>query len=70
MKWAKRPRCCWTTYSASWNARRRNALLQSAKGVQTFLTCTDKADAAGAHADAFLTASACDDEGHASLKEG
>ena len=30
------------------DARRRNALLQSAQGVQTFLTCTDKADAAGA----------------------
>jgi DNA replication and repair protein RecF len=35
------------------DARRRNALLKSAEGVQTFLTCTDRADAAGAHADAF-----------------
>jgi len=35
------------------DARRRNALLQSAQGVQTFLTCTDKADAAGAKADAY-----------------
>ncbi len=51
------------------DARRRNALLQSAKGVQTFLTCTDKADAAGAHADAFYRVSV-DDEGHASLTEG
>ena len=34
--------------------RRRNALLRSTEGVQTFLTCTDKQDAAGARADVFL----------------
>ncbi|MEG0901867.1 MAG: DNA replication/repair protein RecF, partial [Clostridia bacterium] len=31
------------------DAKRRNALLRSTEGVQTFLTCTDKQDAAGAH---------------------
>ncbi|MEG2253184.1 MAG: DNA replication and repair protein RecF, partial [Clostridia bacterium] len=36
------------------DAKRRNALLRSTEGVQTFLTCTDKQDAAGAHADVFL----------------
>lgn len=39
------------------DARRRNALLQSTQGVQTFITCTDKQDAAGAHADCFLEVS-------------
>lgn len=37
--------------------RRRNALLKSAEGVQTILTCTDRQDAAGAHADVFLRVS-------------
>lgn len=48
------------------DARRRNALLQSAQGVQTFLTCTDKADAAGARADAFYRVVNAD--GHALLQ--
>ena len=51
------------------DARRRNALLKSAEGVQTFLTCTDKADAAGAHADAFYQVKASPD-GKATLTEG
>ncbi|MDD3214205.1 MAG: DNA replication/repair protein RecF [Eubacteriales bacterium] len=51
------------------DARRRNTLLQSTQGVQTFLTCTDKADAAGAHADAYYRVQV-DAEGHALLKEG
>ncbi|HPF87961.1 MAG TPA: DNA replication/repair protein RecF [Candidatus Limiplasma sp.] len=46
--------------------QRRNALLQSTKGVQTFITCTDKSDAAGAQADAFYRV-ATDDNGKASL---
>lgn len=37
--------------------RRRNALLKSTEGVQTFLSCTDRQDAAGAHADVFLRVS-------------
>lgn len=36
------------------DAKRRGALLKSAEGVQTILTCTDRQDAAGAHADEFL----------------
>ncbi len=36
------------------DAKRRNALLKSAEGVQTFITCTDQQDAAGAKADVFL----------------
>ena len=51
------------------DARRRNALLQSAEGVQTFLTCTDKADAAGAKADAYYRVQT-DETGHAHLTEG
>ena len=51
------------------DARRRNALLQSARGVQTILTCTDKADAAGAKADAYFRVQA-DSTGHAKLVEG
>ena len=51
------------------DARRRNALLQSARGVQTFLTCTDKADAAGAQADAYYRVEP-DNDGHAHLTEG
>ena len=46
--------------------QRRNALLQSTKGVQTFITCTDQSDAAGAQADAFYRVTA-DDNGKASL---
>ena len=48
------------------DARRRNALLQSTRGVQTFLTCTDRSDAAGAQADAFYRVQA-DEAGCASL---
>ena len=51
------------------DARRRNALLQSAEGVQTLLTCTDKADAAGAKADAFYRVQN-DKANHAYLLEG
>lgn len=50
------------------DARRRNALLQSARGVQTVLTCTDKADAAGAKADAYFRVQS-DNNGHAQLLE-
>ena len=49
------------------DARRRNALLKSAQGVQTFLTCTDKADAAGAKADAFYRV--VNSDGVASLRQ-
>ncbi len=49
--------------------KRRNALLGAASGMQTFLTCTDKQDAAGAHADVFLRVSQ-DGLGHAELSEG
>ncbi|NLI21649.1 MAG: DNA replication/repair protein RecF [Clostridiales bacterium] len=51
------------------DARRRNALLQSAEGVQTIITCTDRADAAGARADAFFRVQT-DGENHAFLMEG
>ena len=51
------------------DARRRNALLQCTEGVQTFLTCTDKADAAGAKADAFYRVQP-DAAGHAYLTDG
>jgi len=51
------------------DARRRNALLQSAQGVQTFLTCTDKADAAGAKADAYYRVQT-DENNLAFLQEG
>nr|HPJ02412.1 DNA replication and repair protein RecF [Candidatus Limiplasma sp.] len=47
--------------------KRRNALLQSTKGVQTFITCTDKSDAAGAKADAFYRVTT-DEGGKAHLK--
>ncbi len=36
------------------DSKRRHALLKSTEGVQTFITCTDKSDAAGARADAFF----------------
>ena len=39
------------------DVRRRSALLKSTEGVQTLLTCTDRQDAADAHADAFLCVS-------------
>lgn len=51
------------------DVRRRGALLQSAQGLQTFLTCTDKQDAAGVQADVFIRV--CQDEtGHALIAEG
>lgn len=34
--------------------RRRSALLRSSQGVQTLITCTDRQDAADAHADVYL----------------
>ena len=37
--------------------KRRNALLQSARGIQTILSCTDLSDAAGARADVYLRVS-------------
>lgn len=37
--------------------KRRNALLKSTEGIQTILSCTDKADAAGAKADVFIRVS-------------
>lgn len=39
------------------DVRRRSALLKSTEGVQTLLTCTDRRDAADAHADVFLRVS-------------
>ena len=47
--------------------QRRNALLKSTQGVQTFITCTDKSDAAGAKADAFYRVTT-DEKGKAVLK--
>lgn len=49
------------------DARRRNALLRSAEGVQTFITCTDRSDAAGARANLYLRVER-DGEGHAVLR--
>ena len=37
--------------------RRRSALLRSTDGVQTLITCTDRQDAADAHADVYLRVS-------------
>ncbi len=37
--------------------KRRSALLQSAHGIQTILSCTDRSDAAGAKADVYLRVS-------------
>ena len=48
--------------------KRRNALLKSTEGVQTLLSCTDKADAAGAKADVFLRVGQ-DENGNAFLTE-
>ena len=49
--------------------KRRSALLQTTQGVQTFITCTDKQDAAGTRADVFLRVRQ-DEEGHALIEEG
>ena len=43
------------------DVRRRSALLKSTEGVQTLITCTDRQDAADAHADAFLRVSQGED---------
>lgn len=43
------------------DVKRRSALLSSTEGVQTLLTCTDRQDAAGAHADVFLRVSQSSD---------
>jgi len=51
------------------DAKRRNALLKSAEGLQTFITCTDRQDAAGAKADVFLRVEQ-DEEGGARVVEG
>ena len=48
------------------DVRRRGALLRSTEGVQTVLSCTDRQDAADAHADVFLRVSQ-DDGGAARL---
>lgn len=51
------------------DVKRRSALLRTAQGVQTFLTCTDRQDAAGVRADVFLQVKQ-GAEGHAQLMEG
>jgi len=51
------------------DVKRRAALMRSASGVQTFLTCTDRADAAGAHAEAYYRVQV-DENNHAFLQEG
>jgi DNA replication and repair protein RecF len=49
--------------------RRRSALLRATEHLQTFLSCTDKQDAAGAHAEQFLRV--CQNEnGEAAVQEG
>ena len=48
--------------------QRRNALLKSTQGIQTFITCTDQSDAAGAKADAFYRV-ATDANGKACLTQ-
>ncbi len=49
--------------------RRRSALLRATEHLQTFLSCTDKQDAAGAHAECFLKV-AQDEHGQARVVEG
>ena len=51
------------------DGKRRSALINAIRAVQTFLTCTDRQDAAGAHADVFLQVSQ-DQEGYAALRRG
>jgi len=50
------------------DGKRRNALLKATQGLQAFLTCTDRQDAAGAQADVFLRVSQ-DPEGHGMLTQ-
>ncbi|MCL1854363.1 MAG: DNA replication/repair protein RecF [Clostridia bacterium] len=50
------------------DVRRRNALIKATRSVQTFLTCTDRQDAAGAHADIFLHVSQ-DGDGCANVRK-
>lgn len=49
--------------------RRRSALLRATEHLQTFLSCTDKQDAAGAHAESFLRVEQ-DENGQARVVEG
>ncbi|MBR4068469.1 MAG: DNA replication/repair protein RecF [Clostridia bacterium] len=49
--------------------RRRSALLRATEHLQTFLSCTDKQDAAGAHAEQFLRVSQ-NANGEAAVSEG
>lgn len=49
--------------------RRRSALLRATEHLQTFLSCTDKQDAAGAHAERFLRVGQ-DSDGFANVTEG
>ena len=49
--------------------RRRSALLKATEHLQTFLSCTDKQDAAGAHAENFLRVEQ-DEAGQARVVEG
>ena len=51
------------------DSKRRNALLGSAAGAQTLITCTEKQDAAGARADAYLRVVQGKD-GHAEITDG
>ena len=51
------------------DVKRRSALLRSAEGIQTFLSCTDKQDAAGVRADVFLKVTQ-DADGFAMLTDG
>lgn len=51
------------------DVRRRAALLSSADGLQTVITCTDRQDAAGARADAYWR-TALDERGLAVVTEG
>jgi DNA replication and repair protein RecF len=48
--------------------KRRSALIKTTRTVQTFLTCTDRQDAAGVHADVFLHVSQ-NEKGRASLQQ-
>lgn len=45
------------------DVKRRAALLGGTRGIQTFITCTDRADAADARADVFLRVSRGEDGG-------
>lgn len=51
------------------DVKRRSALLRGAEGIQTFITCTDRGDAAEAKADCFLCVNR-DADGFASIRQG